>query len=61
MDAKELAMALKEKAKIASIFQQDAPVDYTFALNYLAEDLQGILQHLTPAKRRNIAKRHGLL
>ena len=62
MDAMELAKALAEKAKAASIpySHQDEKVDYQFALGYLTGTVQGLLLRLSPAQRETIAKQHGI-
>ena len=63
MDSRELAKALAEKAKAASIpySHQEAKVDYQFALGYLTGTVQDLLQRLSPAQRETIAKQYGLL
>lgn len=63
MDSRELAKALAEKAKAASIpySEYEAKVDYPFALGYLTGTVQDLLLRLSPGQRETIAKQYGLL
>ena len=72
MDAMELANALAEKARAASIpykakaasipdSHQDEKADYQFALGYLTGIVQDLLLRLSPGQRETIAKQYGLL
>ena len=63
MDSRELAKALAEKAKAASIpySEYEAKVDYPFALGYLTGTVQDLLLRLSPGQRESIAKQYGLL
>ena len=62
MDSRELAKALAEKAKAASIpySHQEAKVDYQFALGYLTGTVQDLLLRLSPGQRETIAKQYGI-
>jgi hypothetical protein len=62
MDSRELAKALAEKAKAASIpySEYEAKVDYPFALGYLTGTVQDLLLRLSPGQRESIAKQYGL-
>jgi hypothetical protein len=62
MDSRELAKALAEKAKAASIpySEYEAKVDYPFALGYLTGTVQDLLLRLSPGQRETIAKQYGL-
>ena len=71
MDAMELAKALAEKARAASIpykakaasipySHQEAKVDYQFALGYLTGTVQDLLLRLSPDQRESIAKQYGI-
>ena len=62
MDSRELAKALAEKAKAASIpySEYEAKVDYPFALGYLTGTVQDLLSRLSPGQRESIAKQYGI-
>ena len=62
MDSRELAKALAEKAKAASIpySEYEAKVDYPFALGYLTGTVQDLLLRLSPGQRETIAKQYGI-
>lgn len=61
MDSRELAKALAEKAKAASIpySEYEAKVDYPFALGYLTGTVQDLLSRMSPGQRESIAKQYG--
>jgi len=59
MTHKDLAAALAEKAKAASIpFNAKAVVDYQFALGYLTGTVEQLLLRLSPGQLETIAKQY---
>jgi hypothetical protein len=61
MTHKDLATALAEKAKAASIpFNAKGEVSYSFALGYLTGTVEQLLLRLSPDQREAIAKLYAI-